>query len=142
MYCTDILRPSTIGYIYSACRGYRFRFLRDFNKRNEPKLRTIPTKWKGRVQWWREPVYIAPHVNVLQRGVDFTFQDGRSVYVTSLDELRRKKEQIELGKQIVKLLGEVNEACKMYKCQLENEKQENERKLAIIPLPKGTQEIS
>lgn len=45
-------------------------------------------------------------------------------------------------KQIVKLLGEVHEAEELYKQQLEAEKQENERRLAIAPLPKGTQEIS
>ncbi|VDO36571.1 unnamed protein product [Onchocerca flexuosa] len=79
-------------------------------------------------------IYVAPHVNVLQRGVDFTFQDGRPIYVTSLDELRRKKEQIELGA--------MNEAEEMYKRQLETEKQKNERRLAVAPLPKGMQEIS
>uniref|UniRef100_A0A0R3RT43 39S ribosomal protein L52, mitochondrial n=1 Tax=Elaeophora elaphi TaxID=1147741 RepID=A0A0R3RT43_9BILA len=136
-----ILHPPSVGSICNTRRSYRFRFLRDF-KKNEPELRTVPTKWKGRVQWWKEPIYIAPHVNVLQKGIDFTFQDGRPIYVTSLDELRRKKEQIELGKRIVKLLGEVHEAEEMYKQRLEAEKQENERRLAVMPLPKGTQEIS
>ncbi|VDK78989.1 unnamed protein product [Litomosoides sigmodontis] len=136
------LRLPSVGPIYSSRHAYRVKFLRDFNKKSEPKLRTVPTKWKGRVQWWKEPIYISPHVNVLQRGVDFTFQDGRQVYVTSLDELQRKKEQIQLGKQIVKLLGEVREAEEMYKQHLEVEKLENQRRLTIAPLPKGTQEIS
>ncbi|VDO12497.1 unnamed protein product [Brugia timori] len=74
MRCIRILNPSSAGSIYNTRHGYRIRFLRDFNKQEEPKLRTIPTKWKGRVQWWKEPIYIAPHVNVLQKGVDFTFQ--------------------------------------------------------------------
>ncbi|KAL3997249.1 hypothetical protein ACH3XW_10165 [Acanthocheilonema viteae] len=141
MLCRHILYPKSAGCICNTRRSYRFRFLRDFNK-NELKLRTVPEKWKGRIQWWKEPIYISPHVNVLQKGVDFTFQDGRPIYVTSLDEVRRKKEQIELGKRIVKLLGEVRDAEEMYKQRLEAEKQENERRLAIVPLPKGTQEIS
>ncbi|CAG9534781.1 unnamed protein product [Cercopithifilaria johnstoni] len=141
MRCMRILHPPNVGSICITYHGYRVRYLLDFNKK-EPQLRTVPTKWKGRVQWWKEPIYVSPHVNVLQRGVDFTFQDGRPVYVTSLDEVRRKKEQIELGKQIVKLLGEVRDAEEMYKQRLEVEKQENERRLAIAPMPKGTQEIS
>ncbi|VDM98434.1 unnamed protein product [Thelazia callipaeda] len=118
------------------------RFLRDFNKDTALKLRTVPTKWKGRIQWWKEPIYICPHVDILQRGVDFTFQDGRPVYVTSLDELRRKKEQVELGKQIVKLLGEVNEAEELYKQHLKIQKQEKEKYFSIAPSPKCSEEIS
>ncbi|VDN24021.1 unnamed protein product [Gongylonema pulchrum] len=96
---------SAAAVFFTPCRGYRVRFLQDFNKKTGPKLRTMPTTWKGRMQWWREPyvtwwrepIYVAPHVSVLQKGPDFTFQDGRPVFVTSIDELQRRKEQIELG---------------------------------------------
>uniref|UniRef100_A0A915Q342 Large ribosomal subunit protein mL52 n=1 Tax=Setaria digitata TaxID=48799 RepID=A0A915Q342_9BILA len=137
-----MLCQPNIASVHTICRGYRIRFLRDFNKQNEPKLRKIPTKWWGRVQWWKEPIYMAPHVNVLQRGVDFTFQDGRPVYITSLEELQRKKEQIELGKRIVKLLAEVNEAEKMYKQKLETEREERQKSLAVAPSQKCTEDIS
>ncbi|KAI6241237.1 39S ribosomal protein L52, mitochondrial [Aphelenchoides fujianensis] len=64
----------------------------------------------GRYQWWQEPTYVQPIVQPLQRGPDFSFLDGRRPRITSYVELKRREEQKQLGKQIVKLLKEVNEA--------------------------------
>lgn len=55
MICMRVLHLPNIGSIYCSRHGYRVKFLRDFNKKSEPELRTVPTKWKGRVQWWKEP---------------------------------------------------------------------------------------
>uniref|UniRef100_A0A1I7YMG7 39S ribosomal protein L52, mitochondrial n=1 Tax=Steinernema glaseri TaxID=37863 RepID=A0A1I7YMG7_9BILA len=106
--------------------------------RHLPRARQVPG---GRFQQWKNPIYVSPHISPLQRGVDFTFQDGRPIYVTSKVEADRKLEQIELGKTIVKYLADMREVEKMYidaeahKLAAEAEKQR------WTPRSKGTEDI-
>lgn len=55
MRCMRLLHLSGVGFVYNTHHGYRIKYLRDFDKKTEPQLKTIPTKWGGRVQWWKEP---------------------------------------------------------------------------------------
>ncbi|VDK48855.1 unnamed protein product [Anisakis simplex] len=109
------------------------------------ELRTMKPKQtpkpKGRFQWWKEPVYCAPHVHPLRRGVDFTYQDGRPLFVSSKDELKRKLEQIELGKKVVKLLGEIREAESLHADELRRREEEALKLQSLRPIAKGDQSI-
>ncbi|CAJ0592827.1 unnamed protein product [Cylicocyclus nassatus] len=64
---------------------------------------------RGRYQWWKQPVYVAPHVNPLEVGPDFSVIEGRTIHVTSREQLKQKFEQIRLAKKAVQLLGEIKE---------------------------------
>ncbi|MFH4979982.1 hypothetical protein AB6A40_006691 [Gnathostoma spinigerum] len=97
---------------------------------------------KGRMQWWREPVYYSPHIHPLQRGVDFTFLDGRPILFTSKFEADRKAEQIELGKKIVKYLSEMREAEELHTAAVERQKKMEEEWNRWSPKSKGVVSIS
>ncbi|VDN51121.1 unnamed protein product [Dracunculus medinensis] len=105
----------------------------------------VPVKYavkeRGRVAWWRRAVYNAPVVSPLERGVDFTFQDGRPVFATSQRDLNRKLKQIELGKKIVKLLEEMKTAEILWLESVESEQQKEEEINRWRPLEKGQNEL-
>ncbi|VDM48139.1 unnamed protein product [Toxocara canis] len=109
------------------------------------KSRAVQTKEspkpRGRFQWWKEPVYCAPHVHPLDRGVDFTFQDGRPLFVTSKREVERKLKQIELGEKVVKLLAEINEAESLYAKELDRHAKESAELKRLRPVAKGNKSI-
>ncbi|CAD5206771.1 unnamed protein product [Bursaphelenchus okinawaensis] len=71
-------------------------------------------KFRGRYQWWKKPVYVAPVTHPLHQGPDFSLVGGRKPDITNYPALARKQEQMELGKRIVTLLKQVNEAERLY----------------------------
>uniref|UniRef100_A0AC35TH28 39S ribosomal protein L52, mitochondrial n=1 Tax=Rhabditophanes sp. KR3021 TaxID=114890 RepID=A0AC35TH28_9BILA len=113
-------------------------------------IRTLVTKTskfpikqtlKGRAQNWKSPVYVAPHVNPLQVGPDYAFQDGTKLHFTSKIEVDRKKDQIELGKTIVKYLAEIKEM-EAESVKLNKEKMRlAEEHSQWTPIAKGRDEI-
>ncbi|KAK0428645.1 hypothetical protein QR680_010928 [Steinernema hermaphroditum] len=108
------------------------------------KLRHLPRARPsrgGRYMDWKPPVYVGPHISPLQRGVDFTFQDGRPIYVTSKVEADRKLEQIELGKTIVKYLADMREMEQMHIAAEARKHAEIAEKQRWTPRSKGTEEI-
>ncbi|TKR63447.1 hypothetical protein L596_027279 [Steinernema carpocapsae] len=106
--------------------------------REQPRARKVKG---GRFQNWKEPSYVSPHFSPLQRGVDFTFRDGRPIYATSKKEVDRKLEQIELGKTIVKYLADMREMEKMYIADNARKQAELAEKQRWTPKNKGTEEI-
>ncbi|CAD5209888.1 unnamed protein product [Bursaphelenchus xylophilus] len=99
-------------------------------------------KFKGRFQWWKDPVYVAPVSHPLHIGPDFSVLGGREPRITNYPALKRQQEQEELGKRIVTLLKQVNDAQEIH-----NQFQKSETNLANeikkwTPSSKGNQQFN
>lgn len=53
---------------------------------------------------------MSPVQHPLHMGPDFSFVDGRKPKITSFAQLQRREQQVQLGRKIVQLLKEVDEA--------------------------------
>lgn len=102
-----------------------------------------PVNRKGtRVQWWKQPVYVGPHQHVFEQSPDFSFKDGRPVYVTSESQLNYKQEQIRLAKNIISLLKETEEVKSTHEAAESSRKKKQQLESSRRPSQKGNLAIS
>uniref|UniRef100_A0A914DVV1 Large ribosomal subunit protein mL52 n=1 Tax=Acrobeloides nanus TaxID=290746 RepID=A0A914DVV1_9BILA len=73
---------------------------------------------RGQYQHWKPPTYESAIVPILERGPDFTFQDGRKPLVTSKFQLERLVKQADLGKKIVQYLADLKEMEKLHEKEM------------------------
>uniref|UniRef100_A0A0N4ZCY6 39S ribosomal protein L52, mitochondrial n=1 Tax=Parastrongyloides trichosuri TaxID=131310 RepID=A0A0N4ZCY6_PARTI len=113
-------------------------------------VRTVTTKVSkfpmnintpGRYQNWRSPVYVSPHISPLQKGPDYSFQDGRQLMFTSKAEIQRKYEQVELAKKIVQYLGDIKEMEDYHVKEIKNKEQIEAEFIKWTPKAKGIENI-
>lgn len=114
-------------------------FIRNFTT----KVSKFPMEVKsvGRYQNWRSPVYVSPHISPLQKGPDYSFQDGRQLMFTSKIELDRKFDQVRLAKTIVQYLSEIKEMETMYEQNVADKRIAEERFMKWTPKEKSTETI-